>query len=81
MQSIPGILLGSTELLQRTNLLLQAQSRDSFWLGGTTFNTDYRIDPDAKARIVWRWWPMGFVLSELYLIHIPSGEKIVVRYQ
>jgi L-rhamnose isomerase len=73
-------LLKSQHLLTEVNTQLLAQGKPSYWLGGTSFNTEYRINPQSKARFVWRWFPPGMVISELYLIYLPENQEITIRF-
>lgn len=58
--------------LDRINQSLAGWGLPKFYLGGTSFNTQYRIA--NKPRYVWRWFPPGMKLSQFYLYYMPNIE-------
>jgi len=62
--SLARLALWHAGQLTALNAYLQQCRLPPFWLGGTAFNTDYRLSPLPR----WVWWR----LTEIYLIYKPG---------
>lgn len=63
--------------LSSANPVLHREGLPSYYQGLGQVNPDYALE--NMPRIVWRWWPMGFNLDQLYLVHKPSGRIVNIH--
>lgn len=66
-----------TAQLHSVNPVLQAQGLPAFYVGFRSWNTEYTLENTPRA--VWRWWPLGLSLDQLYLRHKPSGRVVNIH--
>lgn len=56
--------------LRKVNEELERLGHPPYYLGGAAFNVEYRLA--NTPRWVFRWWPPGVRLAQIYLYYIPG---------
>lgn len=76
VQITTKLLNDSLNELDGVNADLEARGYPAYFLGQSGFNIEYRLA--NTPRWVFRWWPPGLRLSQIYLYYmpeIPEGQE------
>jgi hypothetical protein len=63
--------------LSAVNPVLTAAGLPPYYLGFGQAHPEYEWENTPRA--IWRWWPMGVALDQLYLRHLPTGRVVNIH--